>query len=298
MGEVELTLAERFHVLGMGLFLIFLTSFFAYKLGFYRLSPTKDHFVAFRNLLGAILIWLVTQVLVVPLIYVLFLWVYAHLKGIEFESFQKTAADLSENASAWLSIIGIVSALGALLFYLYLLRPEVGRSIWGQISRKTASKNYLIGFSTWLLSFPFVIVVGQLIGIATTLIGLEGEGGEQSAILQLKKTYGSPALATAMILTIVFVVPTLEELIFRGFLQSWLRKYLGVPSAIALTSILFASVHYSSSQGINNLELLSSLFVLSCFLGYLYERQKTLLAPIGLHSGFNLMSVLMILSTH
>lgn len=296
MDETQLTLIERIHVLGMGLSLILLTSFFAYKIGFYHLPKAlEEKIVSLRHLLGAIFVWLMTQMLLVPLSYLAFLMVYAKWTGQEFESFQQTAAELSENASSWMAIIGIAAAFFGTLLYLFSLPKEVKRSIWGNVYGDEILKNYLIGFSTWVLSFPFVIVVGQLIGIAIALLGIEGEQGEQTAILQLKKTYGSPFLLTAMTVTIVLIVPILEEMIFRGFLQSWLRNFFGVTTAICLTSLVFAGVHYSASQGINNLELLSSLFVLSCFLGYLYERQKTLWAPIGLHSGFNLMSVLMIL---
>ena len=62
-----------------------------------------------------------------------------------------------------------------------------------------------------------------------------------------------------------------------------------------IASLIFAAFHFSTSQGLNNIELLVSLFVLSCFLGFLYERQESLLASMALHATFNAISILAIL---
>jgi membrane protease YdiL (CAAX protease family) len=126
-------------------------------------------------------------------------------------------------------------------------------------------------------------------------LGLQGARGEQVAVQQLKLITHSEPLLISMMITIIGIVPILEELLFRGFLQSWLREKLSMWLAIPIASLLFAVVHFSKDQGLDNLELIASLFVLSCFLGYLFERQKSLWASIGLHSGFNLISAFMII---
>jgi membrane protease YdiL (CAAX protease family) len=104
----------------------------------------------------------------------------------------------------------------------------------------------------------------------------------------------NPVLFPIIVILISIVVPVLEELLFRGCLQSWISQKLGKIKAILITSIVFALFHFSRSQGLSNLELFAALFVLSCYLGYLYERQQSLLAPIALHSIFNAISISML----
>jgi membrane protease YdiL (CAAX protease family) len=103
-----------------------------------------------------------------------------------------------------------------------------------------------------------------------------------------------PWLFWSSVILIVTLVPFLEEVLFRGFLQTWLRRVVGVSGAIWLTALTFALFHFSTSQGADNVELISSLFVLGCFLSFLRERQRSLWAPIGLHAAFNAISILMI----
>ncbi|MEN9654812.1 MAG: hypothetical protein RL235_924, partial [Chlamydiota bacterium] len=41
-----------------------------------------------------------------------------------------------------------------------------------------------------------------------------------------------------------------------------------------------------------NIPIIAALFTFSLFLGYVYERQRALIAPMGLHAMFNGISVL------
>jgi membrane protease YdiL (CAAX protease family) len=86
-----------------------------------------------------------------------------------------------------------------------------------------------------------------------------------------------------------------EELLFRGTLQQFLKKYFPVKTSIAITALVFACFHYSSAQDLGNFSLIPSLFVFACFLGYTYERQGSIFASIGLHITFNLASSFQIL---
>ena len=78
----------------------------------------------------------------------------------------------------------------------------------------------------------------------------------------------------------VVVVPVFEELLFRGFLQTSLRSVSGRPwTAIIATSIFFAILHPATHT--------LALFMLSCGLGYAYERSGSLTRPILMHVLFN-----------
>jgi membrane protease YdiL (CAAX protease family) len=79
------------------------------------------------------------------------------------------------------------------------------------------------------------------------------------------------------------ISPLVEELLFRGFLQNFLVTKCGVLFGIIITSMLFSAIHYSSEQMAANVELLAAIFTLSCLFGWLYQKQKTLTAPLAMH---------------
>jgi len=93
------------------------------------------------------------------------------------------------------------------------------------------------------------------------------------------------------ILVVIFaalIVPIFEELLFRGFFQTSLRSLSDSPwVAIVFTSVFFAILHPPTH--------IPALFMLSCGLGYAYERSGSLLRPILMHIFFNSFSVVMTL---
>jgi hypothetical protein len=90
-----------------------------------------------------------------------------------------------------------------------------------------------------------------------------------------------------IILAAVVLAPFGEELLFRGVLQSMLRRYLHSPwVAISITSVLFAAIHYPF------IDSLPALFALSLVLGCSYERTGRLYSPIMIHMLFNLVMVI------
>jgi hypothetical protein len=105
----------------------------------------------------------------------------------------------------------------------------------------------------------------------------------------------SSLMALVALFIVIIAAPVIEELLFRGFLQNYFKRYLGTKAAILITSLCFALFHLAPSQGLGNISLVISLFSFACFLGFVYERQKSLFASIGLHMFFNLVSSIRIL---
>ena len=80
----------------------------------------------------------------------------------------------------------------------------------------------------------------------------------------------------------IVMAPLVEEIFFRGLLQSMLRRYLQNPwLAIVLASAVFAVMHLETPQ--NAIPLIA----LSLVLGYNYERTGRLTSPILIHVLFN-----------
>jgi len=88
----------------------------------------------------------------------------------------------------------------------------------------------------------------------------------------------------AIVLAAVVVTPIFEELLFRGLLQTSLRRVSGSPvAAIFLTSLVFAVIHDAWSA--------PAIFVLSVGIGACYELSRNLLAAIVMHAAFNAFAI-------
>jgi len=88
-----------------------------------------------------------------------------------------------------------------------------------------------------------------------------------------------------------FLAGPLEETIFRGFYLNTFSKSLKFSHANIITSAIFALLHFNqlSQQG---LIILLFMFIFSLWLGYFYRQSNSLIAPILIHSTYNIMTVL------
>lgn len=94
-------------------------------------------------------------------------------------------------------------------------------------------------------------------------------------------------------LSAALLAPLAEEVFFRGFLQSALRRFTVSPwLAIIITAVLFGLMHLRIEPA-----AVPSLVILGIVLGYNYERTGRLLAPILLHVFFNAASLITLLMT-
>ena len=90
----------------------------------------------------------------------------------------------------------------------------------------------------------------------------------------------------------VVLYPVLEELAFRGFIQTWLREktffrtqmLFGITRANLITSFLFAALHLFSQP----LIWAAMIFAPSLVFGYLRDRYEAVSPSIILHAWYNL----------
>lgn len=136
-----------------------------------------------------------------------------------------------------LTVLGILSLVAALaLLQIKDLRKLVR---WGNLH---SWKTYFVGLITGLLvAAPFV-----LLALGTPIAA---RGSEVSTTLL-------PAL-----FILSFAGNFLEELIFRGFLQSYFEKYSSTIRAALLSGLMFAVAHIFLASTVTNLGLPVILFV-------------------------------------
>ncbi len=131
-------------------------------------------------------------------------------------------------------------------------------------------------FKVW----PVLFIVGLVSAIV-----LEGYD-VQTHVLELKK--GNYTNIVYIVITACLFAPITEEIIFRGMLYTLFKRRIGVFWACVGNSVLFSLIHY-------NILSCVVLFVFSCSLTYIYEKESSLLIPIISHSVFNGLMIILIL---
>ena len=196
--------------------------------------------------------------------------------------------------SSWLNFLISFLILVLVLFYALRLPNAIFLKIWRRSWEKRPSYIQDVGFALWafLFAFPLVIFLNETFDFLLDTVFHIQQIPDQLAVRFLKMTFHYPFYFFLTIITIVVLAPILEETLFRGFLQSFIRKYLGARWAIFVTALSFAFFHYAKEQGAANLTIVGSLFALALFLGFVYEKRGSLVTSMSLHAIFNATNVL------
>ena len=207
---------------------------------------------------------------------------------------QKQFPDASQVAFAsWLNFLYTSVSFLALLLYWRCLPAETRNGIIRCPSIPLhLAEDFKMGLYAWFISFPLVIFLTTFFEWVVTYVLKATYIPDQLAVYFVKMTFEQPLYFAMTIITIVVITPLVEETLFRGFLQSFIRRHLGPKQAILITSVCFALFHYAPEQGLGNIPIVGTLFALALFLGFLYEKQGSLFASISLHAIFNGISIL------
>jgi membrane protease YdiL (CAAX protease family) len=256
----------------------------AWRQGYFRLPVGRPKLfekkLTLLNLVTAFLIFFGIPMVVIPVLFVLGYWL---VTGHFIEDFNTDTPGINV-LQATLTVVATL----ALLLYTLLLAPSKKEQVLGKRFFKwdTFSRNALFGFFSWFLLIPLTFFTAQIVAVVVRTY-FNPVQVDQVAVSVVKNSLKDPTLFTSIALSMSILVPVSEELLFRGFLQTWLRQHLRFNGALTITSVVFALCHYSPEQGVTNIELLTTLFVVSCFLGFVYEKRRSLWASIALHATFN-----------
>lgn len=254
--------------------------------GYYKLSSRDDHwknpFILFRDVLGVFSLYFLVQLVIVPLALVSYGYFTTGLWNIPMALID------------WANVVAISISLASILLFCFKFESRTA-SVLATGSFLKFKNDISFGILSWLVCFPVVSLFATGLAVILKYFDLY-QPVDQAAVKYLKDTFDNPSLFWSSFWLIMFAVPIIEETLFRGFLQSWLRRKMSSYSSIALTAIIFACFHFSYSQGWHNIDLIASLFVLSCYLGFIYEKRRSIWASGALHMTFNAVSEIVIVS--
>lgn len=232
-------------------------------------APVRRNQMSFAVPLIFLLFWLLLMAGSVGLVNIVF--------DNQVDSFAAQLMSYACNAGIELMLIGMMLAAAIRLFC---------RGIGGIGLRfRTLTADFKWSFVYLLAVYPLiflglwaVLFAGRLFAGADFLIS-------KHESIELLTTTHSLLMRFSVAIFAVLIVPFFEELLFRGYLQTFISTRTGNPwLAVMMTSFLFAIVHANWQHQLG-------LFFLSCALGYAYERSGSLLRPILMHSLFNGLSV-------
>jgi membrane protease YdiL (CAAX protease family) len=128
------------------------------------------------------------------------------------------------------------------------------------------------------------VVVGEVLELQTPKIS--------HTTLKMMRDSPAPFVTALLVFGAVVVAPVLEEITFRGLVQTGLaRQWPLLPrwGVITAAALVFAAVHAPVAAW----QTLPALFVLGLALGWLYEASGSLLPSVILHAVFNAINVVL-----
>lgn len=149
-----------------------------------------------------------------------------------------------------------------------------------------------IGIGAFLLALPIVLLASH--GAVYAYTQLYDAPPNEIAHPTLELILANKSNQWAMLLAGIAILgsPLVEEILYRGFLQSALLRFTNgqIWLSILGSSALFALVHRMSTDPVP-WHALFPIFVLGVCMGVAYERTKRIGVPIAMHVCFNAMNV-------
>lgn len=177
---------------------------------------------------------------------------------------------------------------GVILFGLcvWFLRRQLPRGWPGAwINPATIGEDVREGFVAFVQAF-FISIMAMavyLAGVALCKALLPIDGPAVDATLQhLRDTENAERNSWGIAVAGFLLAPFSEEVFFRGVLYRSLRRRWSMEAATAVVALTFAAVHYRIYHFL-------PVFVFGMLACQLYERRRSLVAPIAMHGFWNLL---------
>jgi membrane protease YdiL (CAAX protease family) len=184
------------------------------------------------------------------------------------------------------ALVGEVLQAGVFIGILSLTVVGTGALSWREMGWRPfdldAVRNLALGLS---FALPVIFVTGIVAEVLVSAFGVQPES-------PLPPT-GTAVGLVLELLAGALIAPLIEEALFRGFAITAWQRTVGNWGAIVRASLLFALAHVINVSGTSDqiLGLVVIGFVtrlpVAFVLGWLFVRQRSIWAPIGLHMSFN-----------
>ena len=171
-------------------------------------------------------------------------------------------------------------------YVFYIVRVGYHQSITALgLSLVNLSGNIKQGIKRYLVTLPVIMLAGFVINRISSYYGINPD---MQDVVKWILEEDSLLVLSSLVFFGIIIAPMIEEIIFRGFLQSALKNYLGNRYAILVSASLFAGVHM-------DIFAFFQILILGLLLGYLYEKTQTLAASVVVHILHNSLTLIFLL---
>lgn len=214
------------------------------------------------------------------LVMVVLLGVFTQYLGFQLlDMFAKSRGLQITELNAGIMLLTSAFWQGSLVVLLVMIARDSDQGFASLGLQRSSLRLILVGIGVYLLGLPGL--VGS-ISLWTQALDFVGRGDEVQLVQQLILRTSGWEIGLAVVLAVV-VIPFLEEVIFRGWLQGWITYRLSPVHGIVISAALFALLHGSA--------VLLPIFVLAILLGVVRHATGRL-APVwamhALHNGFQM----------
>jgi membrane protease YdiL (CAAX protease family) len=167
-------------------------------------------------------------------------------------------------------------------------------AVWIAAGRRIEGLRERMGFTMRKRDVPSGLalgVVAQVILVPllyTVIFWFIGDRDVASDARSLTDRADSIVGVALLLVGVGLVAPVVEELFFRGLLQSTLERSAGANAGLVTASLVFATVHFQVLQ-------FPALFLFGLIAGLLMQRQGRLGGAIWTHIGFNMTTLVALL---
>ncbi|MBM4056294.1 MAG: CPBP family intramembrane metalloprotease [Planctomycetes bacterium] len=160
------------------------------------------------------------------------------------------------------------------LYICYIVRFEYRQSIVNLgLTLVNLPGNIKTGLIRYVITIPIIMLAGFIVNAVASYYGITPD---MQDVVQWVLDEDSVMVLACLIFFGIIVAPTMEEIIFRGFLVPALKNYFGVRYAIFISAAVFAAIHMDAFAFLQ-------IFILGILLGYLYEKTQSLATSIVVH---------------
>jgi len=205
---------------------------------------------------------------------------------------------LTPNLPQWQGLLRdhIVMSIGAsatIATMLFLAQTHFARGLKGfGLNVSSIAKDFFMAILNLWAVWPLILTAVTVTIYFAKLFTNQDYQMPQHQQLEMIAEYPQLPLRIMIVFVAVVIAPLLEEMMFRGFVQTTIRSYINIKNsawpAIAASAAFFAVMHADAGHW-------PTLFVLGVCLGYSYEKSGSLLRPIFIHLLFNAVSITMVL---
>jgi len=179
------------------------------------------------------------------------------------------------------TIIGLV-IYGVTLFLIWLVTVHKYHVRWSALGVRRPPGLY------FALVIPILVGMYTAAALVSAVIIKLFYGGKAENPQVKDLTGGGGFSWTRLVLALItasIAAPIVEELLFRGVLYGWLRTRWSAVGGVILSAALFSGAHAIPL-------ILASIFVVGLTLAIVYEKTKSTIATMTLHSLFNTIGVI------